>query len=231
MTAWIIILTIALLLALILCVRVRLIVTYTDDGVRLRIRILGIPFTVLPKKEKRLKLRHYTPEALGKRRRKLEKKRLKKEKKAAEKQQKKDKQKRTELLESAREKHKKSIGDIAEQLRFLTDLISSALGRLFRCLRTDVYALSLNIATGDPASTAVTYGAVSAAADALLTLLQKTRQFRIRKRDAVQISADFLAERTTAKVHIVLSVRPFRIIGIGLRALWRLLKRQMHSPS
>ena len=227
MIVWIILGVIALLIAAILCVRVRLIVTYADGGVRLRVRVLGIPFTVMPKKEKPLKLRNYSPRALEKRRRKQEKKQAKKDKKSREKQQKKETEKRSELLEKAADKQKKSLGDIVEQIRFLTELITSSLGRFFRHLHTDVYELAVTVATGDPSTTAVTYGAVCAAADTLLNTLQKTRVFRIRRKNAVRIGADFLAPSTDASIRIVLSVRPFRIVGIALRALWKYLMRQV----
>lgn len=216
MTGWLIAALIVLFFAAVFCVRVRLTVTYADE-LQLRVRVLGIPFRLYPRPEKPLKLRRYTPKA-------QEKLRRKQAEKQAKKQSRKEKKQRDKQLHPGQAKKKKSVRDAAAQIRFITRLIFLILRRFFGYLRTEVSELSVVVATGDAASTAVAYGAASQAVCALLALLRQTRNFRIRAGTRVTVTPDFLAESSSARIRITFSIRPYQCVALLLSAAFGFLK-------
>ena len=82
MTGLLITLGILLFVAFILLIKLRLVIDYHGNDVTLTLKVLGLPFRLLPKKVKKRKIRlsDYSYKAVEKRKRKEEKKKGKKKK-------------------------------------------------------------------------------------------------------------------------------------------------------
>ncbi|MEE0968777.1 MAG: S-layer homology domain-containing protein, partial [Clostridia bacterium] len=186
MTAIMIILAILLFIFLVMLIRVKIVIDYKGDDVKLKLKVLGIPFSILPKKEKRKKIRlsDYSPKALEKRRKKEDKKNLKKASKKSKK-----------SPPEAKEKQPitKSVGMIAELVKYL---LSKFLGHL----RIDMTRIVINVGTDDAAKTAILFGAVNQGVLALLEILNKVTNVKRSGSSVVAVHPDYLSEKITRAV-------------------------------
>lgn len=226
------------IIAFILLIKAKVILILHDDVMTLKLRICGIPITILPKKEKKVKLSYYSKEAMEKRRlaaiEKEKQKKLKKEKKkakkaenAAKKQKKIDKLKQSGKYKEPKKKEK-SETDLT-----LVDNINAgvaALGRFFvkfdQKLHVDVSKIVITVATGDAATTAITYGAVLAAVASLVALLEKITNLDGMKKAEVSVKCDYIAEKTSADIHIALSLRVWHLFDFIFSAIAAFLKKR-----
>lgn len=208
MTGLIIALLILLFIALLLFIRVKLQIDQSGGNLRLRLKVLGIPFTLSPKKEKKIKLRDYSYRSMQKKKRKAEKAKLKAEEKE----------------EKASKKTEKT--SVTDKISGLFPLVKTIVGRFFRYLRVDVTKVHVNVATGDAASTAVLYGAVTQAVAALLDLTDKLPNVRTGYTPDVAVAADFLSEKTSADVDISFSIVVWQVLATLIRALIGYIKKQ-----
>jgi len=225
-------------IAFILLIKAKVILILHDDVMTLKLRICGIPITILPAKEKEIDIDYYSKEAMEKRRlaaiEKEKKKKLKKEKKKQAKQQKASKQKakvdklKKEGKYKEPEKKKKSETDLT-----LIDNINagvSALGKFFyqfgKRLHVDVTRIVITVATGDAASTAIMYGAVVASVNALIRLLQKITNLDGMKNAVIDVRCDYLADKTKADIHVAMSLRVWHIFDFLIAALRAFLKKR-----
>lgn len=108
----------------------------------------------------------------------------------------------------------------------LREIIFDLLIRAPRKLRLEIKRLRLTVGASDAAKTAITYGVVTQAVGAALTLAEEHADVRI-KDDAVMIAYDFLSGKIDADVHLRLSVRVGSILGLGLRFIFNFLKLKL----
>ena len=116
--------------------------------------------------------------------------------------------------------HKPQEGDeekrtLREKLRFLRALSAMLIRSTHKHLRLHAARLHIRVATGDAASTAIAYGAVSASLAYLLAGLDKVTRLKAQPPD-VAVTADFLGERSSADVKLLFSLRLWGAIAIGI---------------
>ena len=191
-----ILLGILALLALLLMLKLRFHVKY-GDGLAVTLRVAGIGIPLYPHKEERVDPSDYSRRALRK-----------KQKKAAKK---KRKQKAAARGQTVQKKEPTNI--LAFLRRFLRIVLEKTLGYL--CVR--VKYLRVRVATGDPASTAILFGAVNSAVIYLLEVLDRFGKFDGKKSAELSVKPDFTAKETTVEVYLVLSLRLWQILAILFR--------------
>lgn len=182
------------LLLLLLFVPVWVRVSYRDE-LYVRLRVLGIPVTVLPAKEDET-----TPK-----------------KKAVTKKPKPSKGRalKRELTEAFRED---GPGATLAYLQELARLAGTGVKRLLRSITVDRLQLELLLATGEPADTAITYGRVCGVLYPALAAINGPVQ--IKKKD-VRIEPNFLLDASTVSFDVHLHVRVFQALGAATGLLWR----------
>ena len=152
---------------------------------------------------------------------KAEKKRLskqkKKEKKDAEKASKEDGEK------------KRSLSEIMDTVDLAFTLVKAVLGCFFGHLRVDVAKFRIKVATGDPASTAIAYGAVSQTVSYLIALLKNNKNVKGLKRADIDIQCDFLSDTPSADIKLSFSLRVWHVLHIALTALINFIKKKVKS--
>lgn len=184
-TALIVILSALAFLLLLLLFRVRLVFTCREE-VRVTAWVLCFPIVLYPRRKK--------PKLPKEKEEKKEKKRRKSKKKCKE----------------DSRKPKKSL---PEKIRLVRALLAALLRRTRRYLHLRAVRAHISVATGDAASTAVLYGAVSAALSGLLALLDRAFNLKAPPGD-VAVFPDFTGEKTKADLKIVLSLRVFGALAI-----------------
>lgn len=169
-------------------------VTY-DGALSVRLRVLGIPFTILPQE-------------------KTEKKKRPAKKSAA-------KEKKPSAFQELADLLKQD--DIGGTLHFLggvAALASKTIGRLLRSITVSQLDLQMRIATDDVAVTAQRYGQVCSVLYPSLAIIE--RWVRIRRRN-LRVEPNFLMETSAARFDIRLHVSLWRLIGAALALLWGLI--------
>ncbi len=217
---WLILLIPLFLLLVALFVRVRFRIKAESD-VKL---ILELPFfrlQLFPEKEKRPDPKKFTRKGLKKQilkeRKKIGRQNKKKAAKAAKKQAKKD------ASSSTAPKKKMSVTEIIE---LVTLLVGKLLNNLSRRLRIDVKKLHVTVATGDAASTAIAYGASSAAMAALTEILYQNTRTKLPKPENGGVYADFVGDKSKIDIDIVLSMRVIGILSTLISLAYNYLKKQ-----
>lgn len=182
----------ALLLSLKLCFHIE----YREE-LAVTVRVLGIPIPLYPRKQKRVDPSDYSLRALRKKRKKAAKKNGKRQKAAKR--------------QTAQKKAPTSV------LSFLRRFLRILLEKTFGYLRIRVKRLKLLVATGDPASTAILFGAVNAAVIYLLEVLDRFGKFDGKRSAELSVKPDFTAPKTTVDIHLVLSLRVWHAFAILFR--------------
>ena len=121
---------------------------------------------------------------------------------------------------------------ILYSLETLPPILGRALKRTGRRLRLTPLKVHLLVAGPDPADTALLYGRLEAALGAALPALH--RLVRIKDQD-VRLFLDFQREQMDLIADVGLSLRPWDLVSVGLRAGGSLLKwylrfRKLASP-
>lgn len=112
-----------------------------------------------------------------------------------------------------------------EFLLRIARVIVLALKEHLKRMKINLKELYVSIGTDDAAKTALIYGGAIQAANALCVLLQRFSCFRCDNRYLV-ISPDFTCEKSRFSIHLDLTVRLFFVIGVLLRAYFRLFERK-----
>ena len=163
-----------------------------DDELRVWIRVLFVKISVFP----------------AKKRKHPKKEKRKREKQAAKKKKKKEKK------EAAPKKKR----NILHMLRLILRIAAAIMKKLRRHLRIRLHAYEIAVATGDAAKTAVLYGAVAGLSSNLFELLQSGIHFKVKKSAPVDVSADFLGEKTKVRIKIDFSINLWGVLATLLAA-------------
>jgi hypothetical protein len=189
---------IVLLIALVLFVPVYARITY-DDELRVQVRVLGVPITLLPSEDKA-----ETPKKASKKAKKTEKP-----------------SKVKELADEISRSFKED--GLSATLRYLTDLAKlagQALGRVLRSITVDKLALELIVSDGDADTTAIRYGQVCGVLYPTLTAIAGV--VKVRKR-AVRAEPNFLMDKSTVYADVRLHVWVYRLLGAAIVLLVKFL--------
>ena len=213
---------ILLLLLALLLLRIKLCITYRED-VALTARALGIRVRLFPRRKK-IKWRRYSPKKAKKISDKKEKKQLTK---LAKKEKKKARRKAKPKLP-----FRQRLQTINDKVRFVRVLLAAVIRKTHRHLRLQTARLHIRVASDDAAKTAILYGAVCQSVAYLLAALDSVTKLKSTTTQ-VSVEPDFLSERSSADVKIVLSVRVFGALMILFGAAFAYVRlkfeRKNHS--
>lgn len=136
------------------------------------------------------------------------------------------KAKKPKKKKEKKEKKKKPKAKInREQIFFALEKLPPILGRALRrtgkSFRIDPLKAWILVAGEDPADTAALYGRLEAALAAGLPVLRKTVSI---KNEDVRLYLDFAEQKMDAIADVGISLRPWRLVTIGVRAAGSLLK-------
>ena len=225
MTALTVIGCVLLFFIFILSLRAKISVIY-DGEVRLSVRVLCFNIKILPKKprkkgpfsmsrKKAMKIREDI-------RKKQQKKRLKAEQKKKQKEQKKQQK---ELQKKQEQKKKKlTVSEILDLISMVKDIVATLFKKFFEHLRIDLARVHVNVATGDAATTAIAYGAISEAVFYLFEVLKKVKGFDLPDIEDASITADYLSDATTVDLKISFSLRVWHLFHVLFAVLGKAIK-------
>ena len=227
-----ILLGIVLFFALLFWMKVKVFVRLEDE-MMLRAGYGPIVLTLVPKKKKKpVSIKDFTykkhQKRLAKDRAAAEKKALKKKKKKEESDKKKKAKELEKKVQKLAEKHDgdKDVNKIA----FIVDLVKLGLGELAAFpgyLHTDIKMLDITVASDEAASTAIKYGAISAAVYNLLEILRAKTVMHARKNAVIDVRPDFCSEKTVFHVDFSVKIRVFSFVRIGWHFLVWFVKQKM----
>lgn len=202
MPVWLIVLlALVAFFVLLFLLRVRVVLTADDAKVRLTLRVLCFTFSLYP--GKRVDPRKYSPERVKKREAKKAKKAARKAAKAAKKA---AKQKKPAATTKKAPKASEAPMTLTEKLTLVRKLLVALLRATGKHLYLRAARLHIRVATGDAATTAVAYGAVSGGVALILTVLGKFTVLHAAPPD-VAVIADYLGEKPHIDARVVFSMR------------------------
>ena len=245
MTGWIIFGCILLFFWLIGMIRANVEVIYADS-VKVAVRVLGVRIQITPKQKKVPKLSDFTPKKYRKRLAKDEAKRLKAEAKKAKKQAKKDAKKaekkkldearkkakaegRTLPEDEKKKKKKKSLAEILEWVYIGLDALKG-LGKSFgKHFEIEAVKMKIRVGSEDAAQTAILYGIIVQMAAYLVEGISAITNFRCKRREEMQITADFLSDKMVMDLHFIFKLRIWHVFALLFAAIGAALKRMIKN--
>ena len=154
-------------------------------------------------------------------RKKLKKQALKNKEKQEEKE-------KTEQKDKGAKK-KRSVREILDIISLVTAVVKVVIQKTFSHLRLKMTRVRIKIGSGDAATTAIAYGAVSQSVNVLFALLSEVKKVRLPSDDELDVSADFLSESCEVDLKLSFSLRVWHIIHIACAALIRLVQKMLDS--
>ena len=193
-----------LFVAFLLSLRIRLTVR-ASDIVTLDLKILFLRIRLYPKKKK-INPRDYSPKRMERAKKKAAKRAEKKAKKA----------------QKHQKEHTPSEPGVRLTLRdkiaLVRALCATLIRRTHKHLRLHAARLHVHVATGDPATTAIAYGAVSQSVSYLLAALDQVTHLKALPPD-VNVYADFLEEKSRIEANVTFSIRVWGAIATAIPVL------------
>lgn len=210
---------IVLFFAFILSLKATVTVAYRDE-VALSVRVLFLKIRILPAKEKKAGPHSMSPKQAAKIKKKL---RAKQQKKADAKQKKAEKKAAKKEIPKE-DKKKMTLPDILDIISLVRKLLVKVVKTFFGHLRINVVRLNIRVATGDAATTAIAYGAITQAVNLLFPVLESVKNFSTPKTRDIDIVADFAGEGIEADVEFSFSLRVWHLFHVAFGALGTAIK-------
>ena len=190
-----------LLIAVILMIRLRITVSYRngngcEGSPAVYLGIGPVKIRLYPKKEKKLKLSDYSPKKYRK---------LIESGKSQKKSPTQSKQKKEKDGESVRP------GSIGETFELVSELVEKFTGHL----RCEIFDLKISVGTGDAASTALTYAAVSSAVQFLLETVDNFTKLKLKHPRNICVEPDFDGGGLICDISVRFSIRVLNILRAG----------------
>ena len=202
MTALIVILSIALLIALLLSTKVLLQIRY-DDSLTVYLRVLFVKIRLYPSEKEKKKY----PHSMSKRKAQRIKDSLKKKQKEEPKKKKKRKSK---------EKEPKEAPDLISILSIITSFVKSFLRLFAGSVRIRSSRLHIVVAAEEAADTAIAYGTLTQAVNLLFPMLDGIKTFKhLPRGKELSVRADFLSDTPKIDADVELYIR----VGSALKAV------------
>ena len=204
MTALIVILSIALLIALLLSTKVLLQIRY-DDSLTVYLRVLFVKIRLYPSEKEKKKY----PHSMSKRKAQRIKDSLKKK-------QKKEPKKKKKRKSKEKEKEPKEAPDLISILSIITSFVKSFLRLFAGSVRIRSSRLHIVVASEDAADTAIAYGALTQAVNLLFPMLDGIKTFKhLPRGKELSVRADFLSDTPKIDADVELYIR----VGSALKAV------------
>lgn len=180
-----------LLVLLVLFVPVYARITY-DEELRVRVRVLGVPITLLPSEDKPAET----------------------EAKPAKTTAPVKPSKTKELLgEVSRSFKEDGVAATLHYLGGLARLAGQAVGRVLHSITVDRLSLELIIVDGDADTTAIRYGQVCSVLYPAFTAIAGA--IKVRKRD-LRVEPNFLSDKSTLRADVCLHIWVYRLVGAAI---------------
>lgn len=216
---------IVLFFVFLLSLKATLTVAYSDE-VALSVKVLFLKIKILPKKEKKLKVRSMSAKKAQKIREKAAKKEAKKAAQAKEK-----KAKKAQHKFEKKNQPKKTLSEILESIDLIRHLVATVIQTFFGHLRIKIARLKIKVATEDAAHTAIAYGAITQSVNLLFPLLEQVKNFDLPQAKEIDIQADFLSEKIEADIELSFSLRVWHLFDVAFKALTTFLKHKFSKAS
>ena len=217
---WLLIGLIALIVIL-LFLPVSIRIGYTNE-VTLEVGVLGLYFPILPKRKKRVSLRHFSRSGY---RKLLSKDSLK----AKKKKEKAESKKRAALLKKEKKLPRVEMKDETSNVRIILRILGDILNTFCGKIRVKILHFCIFVGGPDASQTALTYAVVSQTTAYIMELLaQKTRFKRIRN-EYVSVVPNFLSQKSEAEILIVLQLCATDILHTATIFLIRFLREKQRS--
>ncbi len=198
-----------------------MIISYSDE-VRLAVRVLFLKINILPSKDKK-GAHSMSAKKAEKIKAKLRKKAQKKKTDAEEKEKAK--------AEKKARKEKKNIGEIVSNVQTLASVAVAVIEKFFKHLRIRLARIKIVVATGDAASTAIAYGAITQSINLLFPLLEKVKNFEKLPKSDISVDLDYLEEEPTIDIKLMFSIRVWHVFDIAFAALGRFIKHKFRETA
>ena len=227
--ALIVIACIVLLFMLLFTVRAYITIDLHDEFA-LTVKVLGIPFHILPKKQKKYDLGHYTLRKIRRRDAKEAKRQARIAAKIAKKNAEKAKEKEAleKLTKSQRKALKKekrqSRPPITEFVPLVGRVAKLFFSRFFGKLHVQVARLHIRVGSDDAATTAILYGTMYQSLSFLMEGLQRiTHMDELDKADILLIP-DYTSDRISFDANITFRVTLGNVLGALIKAVWAFMR-------
>lgn len=191
-----------LLILLLLFLPIRLIVS-AGESVTLELKILFVRIKRYPEKGRCPSLRKYSPKRMER-----------DEKRAKKKARKKAPAKSTKKAQNAQKKR-----TVVQKLRRVRAICTVLIRHTRKHLHLHAARLHIRVATGDAATTAIAFGAVSQSVSYLLAALDQVTDLKAPPTH-ISVEPDFLAERSSLDVRLILQARVWAILATALSLLF-----------
>ena len=221
MTALIVIGIIILFFVLLLSLKATVTIVYAGE-VQLFLRVLCFNIKLVPAKKKK-----YSQSMSAKKARKIKEKAAKKKAKKLSKKKEKELAKEEEkkaIAQGKVQKEKKSPGEILDIISLVANLIKKVIGKFFGHLTIKLARIKLKIATGDAATTAITYGAVTQAINLLFPVIDKIKTVKTPNAKQIDVVADFCSDESEIDIKICFGIRVWHIFHVAFAALGEFIK-------
>lgn len=204
MTALIVILSIALLIALLLSTKVLLQIRY-DDSLTVYLRVLFVKIRLYPSKKEKKKYPHS-----------MSKRKAQKIKDSLKKKQKEEPKKRKKRKSKEKEKEPKEAPDLISIISIITSFVKSFLRLFAGSVRIRSSRLHIVVAAEDAADTAIAYGTLTQAVNLLFPMLDGIKTFKhLPRGKELSVRADFLSDTPKIDADVELYIR----VGSALKAV------------
>ena len=224
MTALWIVCGVLLFFALLLFIPIGVELRY-DGEIAVAVRVLCFRYRIMPKKQKKIKLRRFTKKRyermLAKERKKEAKKAAKKAEKAAEKAAKAEKEKSAGAAGKKKESQTKLISDMWQMRSLIMRIVRRFIGRV----RTERMRVRLVIGSDNAAQSALIYGAAANAAVDMQEILRT--QTNLRRECEIELGVDFTSETTVADVYVRLAVTLASALAAAISFIFGFLKHKI----
>ena len=120
---------------------------------------------------------------------------------------------------------------ITETLKLVLEILKAFCPKFFKRFRIKAARVLVSVGTGDPAKTAVYYGAAVQAVALLVDFLKEHTDFKTSKNTVIRVEPDFLFGKTRAEIDISLSLTPLHVISSGATAALAYLKHRSKTKN
>lgn len=221
MTALIVILSIALLIALLLSTKVLLHIRY-EESLTVYLRVLFVKIRLYPSKKEKKK----HPHSMSKRKAQKIKDSLQKKPK--------EEPKKRKSKKKEKEKEPKEAPDLISIISIITSFVKSFLRLFAGSVRIRSSRLHIVVATEDAADTAIAYGALTQAINLLFPMLDGIKTFKhLPRGKELSVQADFLSDTSKIDADVELYIRVGSALKAvclaAIRAFKKAVKRQLRQ--
>ena len=114
--------------------------------------------------------------------------------------------------------HKRKVKKSLDEILEIISLVKLLLAKFFGYLRVKVARFNVKVATGDPATAAIAYGAVSGALSSVYALLEDSKNVKNLKRAEINVTCDFFSDTPDADIKLAFTLRVWQALSMVLSA-------------